>query len=63
MYGENHDQEEAESMASKSSASEATKKRKATAEATVGKYNWADLADNGKVRETTFELLIVNEYS
>ncbi|ONK67364.1 uncharacterized protein A4U43_C06F19410 [Asparagus officinalis] len=53
VYGENHDQEEAESMASKSSASEATKKRKATAEAAVGKYNWADLADNGKLKDLT----------
>lgn len=49
MYGENHDQEEADSVAAKSSAGEATKKRKAVAEAAAGSYNWAELADEGKV--------------
>lgn len=53
MYGENHDQEEAASIASKeASASLASKKRKAMTEAAIqesGSYNWVDLADNGKV--------------
>lgn len=49
VYGENYDQEEADAVASKRSASEATKKRKANANAAVGSYNWAELADEGKV--------------
>lgn len=50
VYGENHDQEEADKTSSKSCAGEATKKRKANAEAAVGSYSWAKLADEGKVR-------------
>lgn len=53
VYGENHDQEEADSVAAKSSAGEATKKRKAVAEAAAGSYNWAELADEGKLKDLT----------
>lgn len=53
VYGENHDEEEAESMAAKGAAGEAAKKRKAAAEAAVKEYDWADLADNGKLKDLT----------
>lgn len=53
VYGENHDLEEEATAASKSSASEVTKKRKANAEAAVGKYNWDELADEGKLKDLT----------
>lgn len=49
VFGENYDQEEAEAAAAKGGAS---KKRKAIADAASQKsaaYDWADLADNGKV--------------
>lgn len=53
VYGENHDQEEAENNAAKSTMSDAAKKRKAIVETAVqecANYEWADLADNGKVK-------------
>ncbi|CAA6658963.1 unnamed protein product [Spirodela intermedia] len=57
VYGENHDQEEAASIASKeASASLASKKRKAIADAATqesANYNWVDLADNGKLKDLT----------
>ena len=49
VFGENYDQEEAEAAAAKGGAS---KKRKAIVDAASQKsedYDWADLADNGKV--------------
>lgn len=51
VYGEDYD-EESES-AGNGKVSEASKKRKAIAENAVkesANYNWADLADNGKVK-------------
>lgn len=53
VYGENHDLEEANSKAKKGATSEASKKRKAEAEAAVQSYDWADLADNGKLKFMT----------
>ncbi|XP_058093568.1 ATP-dependent DNA helicase 2 subunit KU70 [Magnolia sinica] len=53
VYGENHDQEEAESA---EKSSEASRKRKAIAETAVkesANYNWAELADNGKLKDLT----------
>ena len=47
VYGENHDQEEVAKT-----DSGASKKRKAIADVACqesAKYDWADLADNGKV--------------
>jgi ATP-dependent DNA helicase 2 subunit 1 len=52
VYGENYDQEEAEAAAAKGSRGEASKKRKAITDAASQKsavYDWAELADNGKV--------------
>ncbi|MQL90654.1 hypothetical protein Taro_023246 [Colocasia esculenta] len=52
VYGENHDQEEADSMA----PSQASRKRKAVADAAVKEstnYNWADLADRGQLKDLT----------
>jgi ATP-dependent DNA helicase 2 subunit 1 len=49
VFGENYDQEEAEAAAAKAGTS---KKRKAITDAASQKsatYDWADLADNGKV--------------
>ncbi|XP_068660973.1 ATP-dependent DNA helicase 2 subunit KU70 [Aristolochia californica] len=54
VYGENHDQEEAEK--SKSSGSDASKKRKAVAEQAAKEctnYNWDELADSGKLKDLT----------
>lgn len=51
VYGKNHDHEEA--AASKSSTSEASKKRKAITETAAkesANYDWPVLADSGKVR-------------
>lgn len=56
VYGENHDQEEAENNAAKSTISDAAKKRKAIVETAVqecANYEWADLADNGKLKDLT----------
>ncbi|KAM3254137.1 hypothetical protein ACQJBY_047953 [Aegilops geniculata] len=53
VFGENYDQEEAEAAAAKGGAS---KKRKAIADAASQKsaaYDWADLADNGKLKDMT----------
>ncbi|KQK20547.1 hypothetical protein BRADI_1g55250v3 [Brachypodium distachyon] len=53
VFGENYDQEEAEAAASKAGAS---KKRKAITDAASQKsaaYDWADLADTGKLKEMT----------
>lgn len=53
VYGENYDQEEANTAAAKASGSEASRKRKAMAETATREsagYDWADLAENGKVR-------------
>lgn len=53
VYGENHDQEEADSMSMRGSRSEASRKRKEmaeTAERESSRYNWADLAESGQVR-------------
>lgn len=53
VYGENYDQEEAEAAAAKASrGGDASKKRKAITDAASLKsaaYDWAELADNGKV--------------
>ena len=52
VYGENYDQEEAEAAAAKASRGDAAKKRKAITDAASLKsaaYDWAELADNGKV--------------
>jgi len=52
VYGENYDQEEAEAAAAKTSRGDAAKKRKAITDAASLKsaaYDWAELADNGKV--------------
>jgi ATP-dependent DNA helicase 2 subunit 1 len=49
---ENYDQEEAEAAAAKASRGDASKKRKAITDAASLKsaaYDWAELADNGKV--------------
>lgn len=56
VYGETHDQEEAKHEAAKPTASDASKKRKAIAEKAVqecANYDWADLADNGKLKDMT----------
>ncbi|XXG46985.1 hypothetical protein AAC387_Pa02g1703 [Persea americana] len=56
VYGENHDQEEAENNAAKSTISDTAKKRKAILETAVqecANYEWADLADNGKLKDLT----------
>ncbi|VAI13103.1 unnamed protein product [Triticum turgidum subsp. durum] len=53
VFGENYDQEEAEAAAAKGGAS---KKRKAIVDAASQKsaaYDWADLADNGKLKDMT----------
>lgn len=50
VYGENYEEEEA----GKGKVSEASKKRKAISETASKKckeYDWADLADNGKVKQ------------
>lgn len=52
VYGENYDQEEAEAAAAKASrGGDALKKRKAITDAVSlsSAYDWAELADNGKV--------------
>ncbi|KAL6647290.1 hypothetical protein ACP70R_014727 [Stipagrostis hirtigluma subsp. patula] len=56
VYGENYDQEEAEAAAGKASRGEASKKRKAITDAASQRsadYNWAELADNGKLKDMT----------
>ncbi|TVU41934.1 hypothetical protein EJB05_15494 [Eragrostis curvula] len=56
VYGENYDQEEAEAAAAKASRGEASKKRKAITDAASQKsaaYDWAELADNGKLKDMT----------
>ncbi|XP_020574084.1 ATP-dependent DNA helicase 2 subunit KU70 isoform X2 [Phalaenopsis equestris] len=53
VYGENHDQEEA---AKNDSITEASKKRKAIYEVALkesASYDWADLAENGKLKDLT----------
>ncbi|OVA16206.1 SAP domain [Macleaya cordata] len=53
VYGENYDQEEADSITAKT---EASKKRKATAENAAkesANYDWAELAENGKLSYLT----------
>lgn len=53
VYGENHDQEEA---AKKGSTTEASKKRKAIYQVALkesASYDWADLAENGKLKDLT----------
>uniref|UniRef100_A0ACD5UNJ6 Uncharacterized protein n=1 Tax=Avena sativa TaxID=4498 RepID=A0ACD5UNJ6_AVESA len=53
VFGENYDQEEAEAAAGKAGTS---KKRKAITDAASQKnaaYDWADLADNGKLKDMT----------
>ncbi|XP_074562366.1 ATP-dependent DNA helicase 2 subunit KU70-like, partial [Curcuma longa] len=60
VYGENHDQEEAEQMAAKASGSAATRKRKMIADKATSesaKYDWEDLAENGKLKHLTVEEL------
>jgi len=52
VYGENYDQEEAEAAAGKASRGDASKKRKESTDAAAqisAAYDWAELADNGKV--------------
>lgn len=54
IYGENYDEE---TNVANAKASETTKKRKAAAENAVkeiAKHDWADLADNGKVKLKLF---------
>ncbi|KAH7661308.1 DNA helicase protein [Dioscorea alata] len=54
VYGENHDLEEVSSK--KSSGTDASRKRKAMVEAAVesaANHDWADLADNGKLKDLT----------
>ncbi|KAG2640398.1 ATP-dependent DNA helicase 2 subunit KU70-like [Panicum virgatum] len=56
VYGENYDQEEAEAAAAKASHGDAAKKRKAITGAASVKsaaYDWAELADNGKLKDMT----------
>ncbi|EER97823.1 ATP-dependent DNA helicase 2 subunit KU70 [Sorghum bicolor] len=56
VYGENYDQEEAEAAAGKASRGDASKKRKQITDAAVqmsAAYDWAELADNGKLKEMT----------
>ncbi|KAL5196767.1 hypothetical protein ABZP36_000279 [Zizania latifolia] len=53
VYGENYDQDEAEAAAAKAGAS---KKRKASTDAAAQKsaaYDWAELADTGKLKDMT----------
>uniref|UniRef100_A0A1D1YVZ0 ATP-dependent DNA helicase 2 subunit KU70 n=2 Tax=Anthurium amnicola TaxID=1678845 RepID=A0A1D1YVZ0_9ARAE len=55
VYGENHDHE-AGSTASKDSRNLASRKRKAITDSAVqacANYNWADLADNGQLKDLT----------
>lgn len=56
VYGEKHDFEEAEAEATKAKGSEASQKRKASAEVAVkeaASYNWSELADTGKLKDLT----------
>ncbi|XP_010923465.1 ATP-dependent DNA helicase 2 subunit KU70 [Elaeis guineensis] len=56
VYGENYDQEEANAAAAKGCGSEASRKRKAMAETAAresASYDWADLAENGKLKDLT----------
>nr|CAB3452150.1 unnamed protein product [Digitaria exilis] len=56
VYGENYDQEEAEAASAKASRGDAAKKRKAITDAASLKsaaYDWAELADNGKLKDMT----------
>ncbi|RLN34745.1 ATP-dependent DNA helicase 2 subunit KU70 [Panicum miliaceum] len=56
VYGENYDQEEAEAAAAKGSRGDASNKRKAITDAALLKsaaYDWAELADNGKLKDMT----------
>ncbi|KAK8946268.1 ATP-dependent DNA helicase 2 subunit KU70 [Platanthera guangdongensis] len=53
VYGENHDEEEA---AARGSTTDASKKRKAMYEVALKEcagYDWADLAENGKLKDLT----------
>ncbi|PKA60192.1 ATP-dependent DNA helicase 2 subunit KU70 [Apostasia shenzhenica] len=53
VYGENHDQEEA---AAKASGTEASRKRKVMLEVALkesANYDWAELAENGKLKDLT----------
>ncbi|GJN10072.1 hypothetical protein PR202_ga28133 [Eleusine coracana subsp. coracana] len=59
VYGDYHDQEEADAAATKASRGEASKKRKAITDAASQKsaaYDWAELADNGKVSNRLLSL-------
>ncbi|RWV83374.1 hypothetical protein BHE74_00024661 [Ensete ventricosum] len=56
VYGENHDQEEVDSMSMRGSRSEASRKRKEmaeTAERESSRYNWVDLAESGQLKDLT----------
>ncbi|XP_066393454.1 ATP-dependent DNA helicase 2 subunit KU70-like [Miscanthus floridulus] len=56
VYGENYDQEEAEAAAGKASRGDASKKRKEITDAAAqisAAYDWAELADNGKLKQMT----------
>ncbi|XP_072958461.1 ATP-dependent DNA helicase 2 subunit KU70 [Typha angustifolia] len=56
VYGENHEQEEADSAAARETGTEASRKRKAIAETAAREcaaYDWAGLADNGKLKDLT----------
>ncbi|WOK99403.1 ATP-dependent DNA helicase 2 subunit KU70 isoform X1 [Canna indica] len=56
VYGENHDQEEADALTLKASNSEASRKRqKLTENATkeCAKYDWNDLAESGQLKNLT----------
>lgn len=56
VYGEKHDFEEAEAEATKAKGSEASQKRKASAEVAAkeaASYNWSELADTGKLKDLT----------
>lgn len=62
VYGENHDQEEYESIETKKSATDTLKKRKnnAVSENLLHQYSafeWEDLAENGKVSWDNFSSL------
>lgn len=60
VFGEHHDEEEREAAAAKERGSAATQKRKAAADLAsteAQEYNWAQLADTGKLKDLTTEQL------
>ncbi|KAG0607326.1 hypothetical protein M758_8G019900 [Ceratodon purpureus] len=60
VFGENHEEEEREAAAAKERGSAATQKRKAAADLAATEsqeYNWAQLADTGKLKDLTTEQL------